>query len=168
MGIWTGIKHTLNSTLGTADFQPLDKIIKSQRTYGPSDDVLVTLASGARIALSTTETKIPNIKFTPLVSGTLKVTADFTITATSGKTNTAFLEIYKNGEKYLSGSAGLSVSGTGSTTTSTKTISINCPIEKDATYEFYFYKSGGSAAIFNNLELCGRIVDLSMLEYMTY
>ena len=28
MGIWAGIKHSLNSTLGTNEFQPLDKLLR--------------------------------------------------------------------------------------------------------------------------------------------
>lgn len=28
MGFWSGIKHALNSTLGTSGFSPLDKIVK--------------------------------------------------------------------------------------------------------------------------------------------
>lgn len=28
MGIWAGIKHALNSTLGTSEFKPLDKLMR--------------------------------------------------------------------------------------------------------------------------------------------
>lgn len=167
MGFWSGIKHALNSTLGTADFQPLDKIIKSQRTYGPSDDVLVTLASGLSMTITSTLKKVPNVKFVPLVDGTLKVMANVTIVVSGlGESTSIYFQIYKNGESYLSKSIGKTGTASGAQR-STQTLEINCPIEKGATYEFYTYVSG-SNSILNNLELGGQIVDLSMLEYTTY
>lgn len=32
MGFWSGIKHALNSTLGTSSFSPLDKIVNKEST----------------------------------------------------------------------------------------------------------------------------------------
>ena len=46
MGFWAGIKHAINSTLGQTDFQPLDQIIKGQKTIAPSDQILISLYSG--------------------------------------------------------------------------------------------------------------------------
>lgn len=45
MGIWAEIKHAINSTLGTNEFIPLDKLIKSQRTLGASDSTLIVLSN---------------------------------------------------------------------------------------------------------------------------
>ena len=43
MGLWTGIKHAINSSLGTNDFKPLDKIIRDSYYVYASDDLLKTL-----------------------------------------------------------------------------------------------------------------------------
>ena len=45
MGFWAGIKHALNSTLGTSDFTSLDDIIAKQFTLIQSDDVYANLDS---------------------------------------------------------------------------------------------------------------------------
>lgn len=45
MGIWAGIKHALNSTLGTDDFIPLDKMISNQMRMVESDEVYSYLES---------------------------------------------------------------------------------------------------------------------------
>ena len=49
MSIWAGIKHALNSTLGTKDFKPLDKIIsndfKNQWSMYASDDIYYPLSN---------------------------------------------------------------------------------------------------------------------------
>lgn len=39
MSIWAGIKHALNSTLGTARFKPLDAILHETFTMKASDEV---------------------------------------------------------------------------------------------------------------------------------
>lgn len=44
MGIWAGIKHALNSTLGTDDFKPLDEIIRGQRTLAASDATIAVIS----------------------------------------------------------------------------------------------------------------------------
>ena len=45
MGIWSGIKHALNSTLGTPYFETLDDIVRGQKFLDASDDVYVELLS---------------------------------------------------------------------------------------------------------------------------
>lgn len=39
MGFWVGIKRAINSTLGTSEFQSLDKIIKGQKSLIKSDNL---------------------------------------------------------------------------------------------------------------------------------
>ena len=39
MGFWAGIKYALNSTLGTSEFQSLDKIIKGQKSLIKSQNL---------------------------------------------------------------------------------------------------------------------------------
>ena len=45
MGFWSGIKHALNSTLGTASFKPLNEIIEGQRNLAASDSVIAVVNS---------------------------------------------------------------------------------------------------------------------------
>lgn len=40
MGLWSGIKYALNSTLGTSDFKPLDKYIESLISIVPSNELV--------------------------------------------------------------------------------------------------------------------------------
>lgn len=43
MGIWTGIKYALNSTLGTNYFQPLDQQIRNNKILMASNELYATL-----------------------------------------------------------------------------------------------------------------------------
>lgn len=160
MGIWTGIKKALNSTVGTKDFQSLDKIIKSQRTYAPSDDVLVLLGPSSPILAENREPEkvIPNIQFKALVNGTVRVKCFTEIYGDA----TAYFRVRKDGNTYLS-----------SATTNpdeyaplNEEMIIDCPIEKGSVYTFSVL-TGGSNARFGPVTICGRIVDLSMIEYTT-
>lgn len=70
MGMWTGIKHAINSTLGTADFKPLDKIIEGQRTLAASDSVIQVVLS------STTSIGSNNVvlgSFVPQTEGSVRI-----------------------------------------------------------------------------------------------
>lgn len=170
MGFWVGIKKALNSTVGTSDFQSLDKIIKSQRTYTVSDETLVTLISNKSISATTTKTKLSNASFTSLVNGTLRIKSIIGINVYDNSVY-AYFEIYKNGASYMSGSVNHSYYGgsSGGTNYVSKVISIDCPIEKDSTYTFYFYKNSDAGSVtLSNLELCGKITDLSMMKYTLY
>ena len=52
MGLWSGIKHALNGSLGTSDFQPLDKMLRTKISYFDEsnftsfDDIISTLPYG--------------------------------------------------------------------------------------------------------------------------
>lgn len=45
MGFWSGIKYALNSTLGTSDFESLDKIIKGQKSLVASDNLYCVVST---------------------------------------------------------------------------------------------------------------------------
>ena len=46
MGLWAGIKRALNSTLGTTEFEPLDKIILGSKALKASDNFYSNILSG--------------------------------------------------------------------------------------------------------------------------
>lgn len=99
MGFWTGIKRALNSTLGTANFKPLDKWITEQTRMIVSDDVYENLADFvlSAEAHSTVQGYHPaKLKMSRV--GTFRV---------SGKTSLLNHEdlkfiVYKNGSEYYS------------------------------------------------------------------
>lgn len=51
MSFWAGIKHALNSTLGTSNFKPLDAIIKEQ-INGAVDELTSEITSGQTRVIS--------------------------------------------------------------------------------------------------------------------
>jgi hypothetical protein len=165
MGLWTGIKYALNSTLGTKDFQPLDEIIKGQRTYGPSDDVLVLLGPSTPVFVEYDEPEkvIPNIQFKALVNGTVRVKcfAEIQGAGLNGRAVTAYFRVRKDGNTYLSSSA-----TNPNYDQLSEEIIIDCPIEKGSVYTFSASTSNGNAG-FGHITICGQIVDLSMIEYTT-
>lgn len=168
MGFWSGIKHALNSTLGTSEFKPLDKLvqdyIKSQRTYAPSDSSLAILTIN-EIAAETDEKIISGASFTSFVNGSLRVKAIFELRSTSMSSSTRCnFKIYKNGQLYK-GATVSHIKSDNSSEYATKELLIDLPIEIDSKYEFSIHKTNGSSAGLNELSLCGQVVDLSMLNY---
>ena len=74
MGIWTGIKHAINSTLGTADFKPLDKIIEGQRTLAASDSIIKVISSTSK-NIDTASRSFGT--FMPKVDGSVRVILNY-------------------------------------------------------------------------------------------
>ena len=72
MGIWAEIKHAINSTLGTKEFMPIDKLIKSQRTLGASDSTLIVISSSDR---NTGTTRIELGSVTSKINGSVRLLA---------------------------------------------------------------------------------------------
>ena len=97
MGLWAGIKHALNSTLGTKDFISLDKMIFSQHTYiATTEDVIENLPDFSSTVISGTNLKRYPVKFKMMSTGELylKYTSDFDV---SGKATSVEFICYKNG-----------------------------------------------------------------------
>lgn len=61
MGIWAGIKHALNSTLGTADFKPLDELLLEK---------IAEIVGGKSLAASNTIYKVVSSTAVSLNGGT--------------------------------------------------------------------------------------------------
>ena len=164
MGIWTGIKKALNSTLGTSEFQPLDKMIKSQRTYTASDSVLVPLISGASMAMPSTIKKIPGVTFTSKVNGSIRISGQLTYYRSSSTQDmVAVIRIYDDN---VGSHKDINVALTGQTDQRvSEAFEMDIPITKDTTYSFGYYVVNAGAAWLNTLKLCGQITDLSMLDY---
>ena len=86
MGIWAGIKHALNSTLGTKDFKPLDELFKDsfqslKTTVQNAINSVTVVASDTPLKIllsSKTQLSSSGIKktFTANLNGTVKIKAE--------------------------------------------------------------------------------------------
>jgi hypothetical protein len=167
MGFWSGIKHALNSTLGTANFQPLDEIIKSQRTYGASDTVLAVLGSEIGLGLTTSLVKVPNIKFVSTATGSIRIKTALDFMMNKSGNGEADVYIYKNGTLFKTISYNIPSIGAAQQLFA-QIMSLDIPIEKGSEYTFYVKIPQRATVTLQSIQLCGQIVDLSMLEYTTY
>lgn len=73
MSVWGEIKHAINSTLGTNDFKPLDKMIEGQNRMIVSEDVYATLQGTTLSAVvgETKEFELPKMKMIRYGTATL-------------------------------------------------------------------------------------------------
>lgn len=152
MGLWTGIKHALNSTLGTENFQPLDKIIEGQRTLAASDNVIrvITPPTGS----FRNQTSIGS--FTPKVGNSIRVSVVFAPNSATNKT----VQLYVGG-----GGKNFSTSATFNATTGVTTngfMEIDVPIEAGVTYGISMSSSDSIRVV--SCKLCASITDANLVE----
>lgn len=147
MGFWSGIKHALNSTLGTADFQPLDKIFTNNISIGASDMVLKALISSS-VNIPHYNADDTTIKtFTAGATGTVRLVGEF-IGATSGKITRLWCED-ENGENI----------GSVETTEESGTLSVDVNVKKGKIYVVHMIKyttSMVTAQQCTRLSVCGN------------
>lgn len=97
MSIWAAIKYAINSTLGKSNFEPLDKLIKNQKTlYASNDDYAVlyeTEVSKTIDANSKKEHPLP-------ISITMRGAGSFRLSYKHSSSTSAYinLKVIKNGE----------------------------------------------------------------------
>lgn len=103
---WAVTKYALNSTVGTADFQPLDIIFKGNWHLVSSDNVY--FAEKAEYTQNNNTYTLTNA-LKMLASGT----ARFTLWASTATSSTHTFEVYKNGT--LAGSQTRTVTSTAET-----------------------------------------------------
>lgn len=147
MGIWTGIKHALNSTLGTNSFQPLDQIIKGQRTLSASDNIIAPIVTSSVGGSSTYVfgTFIPN------TVGSVKLVGIGKAYSTSGG---SFI-VKKNGEETNRFTLPYNTS-----TAYGDDFSYVLNIEQGAVYEF-----SGVGIYCRTLNVCADVIDGSLFSY---
>jgi hypothetical protein len=164
MSFWAGIKHALNSTLGTEDFQPLDKLFISGKSTVASDNPLYTILNKGIYnynASQSTNSRIPIEKTLIAKSdGSFKVIFELDYPSTRGS---AGIEVFINGNLVTSvtddDTSGFEKQETG-------------PIsyKKDDVITFGVYRSyhydlnANSTFIIQNVELCADVVDVSMFK----
>ena len=167
MGIWAGIKHSLNSTLGTNEFQPLDKLLRyGSKQFTASNDIYKAVFSG------TTTSKIPAGTVTgsiiDLCSIRPKIGGSFTVTASTGVIVAGTTAIYSSLLVYINdvyyGKATFTKKS--SDTATSGNISINVPFKAGDKISFKWQgtlsmsvDSGTCEAQCWGLNILGQVVD---------
>lgn len=152
--MWAGIKHAINSTLGTDEFKPLDKLIddsiKGTRTLAASDAVLKVLHGGSEVEEFTKT-------FTVNTTGSIRIKV-------SGRmsNNTYAFRVFIT----LETTSGVVVaSQIISDPTNTGTVTIDVPISKDA-YTLNIERDVASNQIrpkISNVSICAIVTDTELI-----
>lgn len=148
---WGEIKKAINSTIGTAGFQPLDAIIKGQKTFVASDNTMIVLS--AQSDKTWNDGTIIGT-FTPKTSGSVRLMAEI-------------------GNDINDRDAGIIVQRDGVTLTSfyadsgvMRVMSADFQVDENAQYTFIIAVSGtGYQARTNYIRICADIVDGSLFAY---
>lgn len=144
-------KFAINSTLGTANFKPLDKIIEGQRSLGASDAVMAVPVLN-EITMGSASPRTLLATFTPKVNGSVRILASMK-RGPSSANSTAYIYVTENGTDITSFSTDES-----SYTEVYKDIKITAGKE----YKVYFYGSYNGEKI-NSLKICASVIDTSLL-----
>lgn len=153
--MWAGIKHAINSTLGTDKFKPLDKLIddsiKGTRTLAASDAVLKVLHGGSEVE-DFTKTFAVN------TTGSIRIKV-------SGRmsNNTSAFQVYIT----LESTSGAVVASQ-NISNATGTVTIDVPISKD-TYTLMVEKtpggiSGSPTPKISNVSICAIVTDTELIS----
>lgn len=152
MGLWAEVKRTLNSTLGTTDFKPLDKIIEGQRTLAASDSVIQVI----QLKETNIGTTIKEFgKFVPKVNGSVRIIAD--VRETSG-TPTVTIKVLKNGVQVASKAQKINDD-------TKKIITLDVPISMGEEYSVGMLSTNNYSDI-NSISIGANIVDTSLVEVL--
>lgn len=105
MSIWAAIKYAINSTLGESNFEPIDKLIKNQKTLYASENDYAVLY-GAEVTIGVEEYGHKKIFDIP-ISITMRGAGSFRFSCEiKGSSNArAKLIVIKNGDETPSGEA---------------------------------------------------------------
>ena len=159
MGLWTGIKKALNSTVGTADFQPLNDMVADvkstvigQRTLAASDSTIKVLLSTQQYFRGEPVT-VGN--FTPQVNGSVRITGDFTVTGGIGTGYNLVLAVYLGTSQVATTLVTLSASKL------TYTLTRDLEITKGNTYVVKVY--GDTQIRANSVNVCANVIDTSLV-----
>lgn len=150
MGLWAEVKRTLNSTLGTTDFKPLDKIIEGQRTLAASDSVIQVI----QLKETNVGTSLKEFgKFVPKVDGSVRLVTTYN----GGASNTEIvLYVYRDGTE---------VSSTAKKGVPVDSLKHDIRVYSGSEYTIKIRANTGSYNI-ENINVCANIVDTSLVEVL--
>lgn len=105
MGFWTEVKHALNSTLGTENFMPLDKIYTNGKSLVASDNIYLHLTETKAVsppAIGEIYEYAPSLKMNSGLGSFKIALPSIFISMTGNKYDEFNLHyiIYKNGQEY--------------------------------------------------------------------
>lgn len=155
---------------------PLDELIKSQRAYGASDDILVVLSTYSYYMMSRINedviVDIQGASFTPTKSGSIRVmsyvTPSYTTTYAPGTVGVIAYIQNDDGTKEKVAEGGYSITQSNNGMLGIATTDIH--VRAGRKYVFaYFIRASNSYnyATFTRLSIGAHIVDLSLCEYTT-
>lgn len=127
MGIWAGIKHSLNSTLGTSEFQPLDKLLMyGSKRFSIGNDVYATVYTGSATstipANTITGSTVNLCSIRPKLGGSFTMRASGSVSKVSGTTIYCKILVYINDVHY--NTATFSANSSSTTTSGNITMTI--------------------------------------------
>ena len=124
---WAEVKHAINSTVGTSEFKPLDKIIMDNWNLIESSDVYI---SETPTYSSSSGVYTLNNSFKMKANGSAKIR----LVASYSVNSTYTFEAYKNGTPYASET----LAGGGTTN---KNFILSISFKKDDVLTFKFFKA---------------------------
>ena len=146
MGFWADIKYALNSTLGTSEFQSLDKIIKGQKTFVANDNILAVLSNGETVWGYSS----PIATFTSNTNGSVRLMANIK----TSNTNPGAIGVLDGG---------VEIARLTDKVTSFTPISVDFQVKKDVTYTIRGVGPNGFTTTY--IRLGASVVDGSLFEY---
>ena len=156
MGFWAGIKHALNSTLGTTKFKPLDKLLTdaiiNQTQTISSDEVLLLLDDFAvNVASVGTQELYHPTYLKAIRSGTIRIKGSISISGSFSTFSYKFI-IYKNQDVVYSQN----------TEEQSIEFSVDTDIQTNDVLRLYLYikATGGSlgkSITVKNIQICGTV-----------
>lgn len=149
MGLWAEVKRTLNSTLGTTDFKPLDKIIEGQRTLAASDSVIQVFELDRNVA-NTSEYEFGRFKVK--VNGSVRIIVNYSGGASN---STLRLGIKKNDIEVFY----KTVEAHGGD----RLLTANIKVDKESEYTITL-KSSSTTYSIHGVSVGANIVDTSLVE----
>lgn len=150
----------------------LKKIITSQRKYAASDSVLTVLTS-SRVSIENEGTENLSSYFVPKTDGSVRIEVDLQPFSPTGlkKDRGGYFRILKDGAVIADSGFVYQFYDDINQQTVYRNNGIryfDIPIVKNSKYTFQLYSPqnyGGISA--SNIKICGQVVDLSMLDYVT-
>lgn len=167
MGIWAGIKHALNSTLGTNNFKPLDKIFYQGKSTIASENPLYLISNGGNFNYNSTSnddnfsTGVIGKTFVAKSSGSFKVSFNLTYSSSQG-----------------SGGIGVYINDVRKTSRTSREVSDALLFTEPVSYSegdvitikvarIYDNDANSSKSFtISNIQFCADIVDVSMFDIM--
>lgn len=138
---WAKIKKAINSTLGTDEFKPLDKLILGEKRFVANSDIVLHSFISEDVELNFTSDK-----FVSKLNGTLLLK----INGSGGGTSSCVYKIYENDvEIYDSGWVGLN--------NSLKTHYLN--VVAGNKYHIKITENYSGTVYLTTLQLCGMVMD---------